>query len=46
MERHTHVPVDDRDRCACVTDQCTRVATQEDLLCDECRASCPQGSTS
>lgn len=27
----------DRDRCGCHTQLCTRVATQEDLLCDECR---------
>lgn len=27
----------DRDRCSCPTQLCTRVATQEDLLCDECR---------
>lgn len=27
----------DRRRCACHTDLCTRVATQEDLLCDQCR---------
>ena len=25
------------DRCSCHTNLCTRVATQEDLLCDECR---------
>lgn len=24
-------------RCSCHTQLCTRVATQEDLLCDECR---------
>lgn len=30
--RHT-----DRDRCDCHTQLCTRPATQEDLLCDECR---------
>lgn len=24
-------------RCDCHTQLCTRVATQEDLLCDECR---------
>lgn len=28
----------DRHRCSCHTNLCTRVATQEDLLCDECRA--------
>lgn len=28
----------DRDRCDCHTNLCTRPATQEDLLCDECRA--------
>jgi len=27
----------DRHRCSCHTNLCTRVATQEDLLCDECR---------
>jgi len=27
----------DRDRCGCHTQLCTRVATQEDLLCDQCR---------
>jgi hypothetical protein len=27
----------DRHRCGCHTDLCTRAATQEDLLCDECR---------
>lgn len=27
----------DHHRCACHTQLCTRVATQEDLLCDECR---------
>lgn len=27
----------DRRRCGCHTQLCTRVATQEDLLCDECR---------
>jgi len=27
----------DRHRCSCHTQLCTRVATQEDLLCDECR---------
>lgn len=27
----------DWHRCACHTQLCTRVATQEDLLCDECR---------
>lgn len=27
----------DRHRCCCHTQLCTRVATEEDLLCDECR---------
>jgi len=28
---------DEYHRCACHTNLCTRPATQEDLLCDECR---------
>lgn len=32
--------VDERKRCACPRDHCMREATQEDLLCDECRAVC------
>jgi hypothetical protein len=27
----------DRHRCSCHTQLCTRAATQEDLLCDQCR---------
>jgi hypothetical protein len=32
-------PVDHRT-CGCTQGPCTRVATQEDFLCDECREQC------
>lgn len=32
--------VDERHRCSCPRDFCTRKATQEDLRCDECRETC------
>lgn len=33
--------VDERKRCGCTVFPCRRLATQEDLLCDECRETCP-----
>lgn len=32
--------IPDRQRCGCTRTICQRPATQEDLLCDECRETC------